>query len=140
MAYLLDANVFIEAKNRCYGFDVCAGFWDWILASHEEGAVISVENVESELVGGEDELAAWARNRGEGGELALQVRLAAASAQPHRRRRTRRRDGQRDRTGSPPSVPAQAPSRHGDPPATRPTQRAAWRPSRSSACAAGGAR
>ena len=26
--YLLDANVFIEAKNRYYGFDFCPAFWD----------------------------------------------------------------------------------------------------------------
>jgi hypothetical protein len=30
MAYLLDTNVFIEAKNRHYGFDFCPAFWDWI--------------------------------------------------------------------------------------------------------------
>lgn len=28
MAYLLDANVFIQAKNRHYGFDFCPAFWD----------------------------------------------------------------------------------------------------------------
>ncbi len=27
MAYLLDANVFIQAKNLHYGFDFCPGFW-----------------------------------------------------------------------------------------------------------------
>mgnify|MGYP006298525777 CR=1 FL=1 len=31
MAYLLDANVFIEAKNRYYGMDFCPAFWDWLL-------------------------------------------------------------------------------------------------------------
>nr|WP_269633613.1 DUF4411 family protein [Pelomonas sp. BJYL3] len=30
MAYLLDANVFIQAKNLQYGFDFCPGFWDWL--------------------------------------------------------------------------------------------------------------
>ena len=30
MAYLLDANVFIEAKRRHYGFDFCPAFWDWL--------------------------------------------------------------------------------------------------------------
>ncbi|MBF0436614.1 MAG: DUF4411 family protein [Magnetococcales bacterium] len=24
--FLLDSNVFIEAKNRYYGFDICPGF------------------------------------------------------------------------------------------------------------------
>ena len=30
MAYLLDANVFIEAKKRWYGFDFCPSFWEWL--------------------------------------------------------------------------------------------------------------
>ena len=29
--YLLDANPFIEAKNRYYGFDICPGFWTAII-------------------------------------------------------------------------------------------------------------
>jgi len=28
MAYLLDANVFIQAKNLHYGLDFCPAFWD----------------------------------------------------------------------------------------------------------------
>jgi hypothetical protein len=32
--YLLDANVFIQAKNLHYGFDFCPGFWDWLVASN----------------------------------------------------------------------------------------------------------
>ena len=31
MAYLLDANVFIAAKNLHYGFDFCPAFWDWLV-------------------------------------------------------------------------------------------------------------
>ena len=27
--YLLDSNVFIQAKNLYYGFDFCPAFWDW---------------------------------------------------------------------------------------------------------------
>ncbi|MEJ7695585.1 MAG: DUF4411 family protein [Candidatus Limnocylindrales bacterium] len=30
MAYLLDANVFIESKKRWYGLDFCPAFWDWL--------------------------------------------------------------------------------------------------------------
>ncbi len=37
MAYLLDANVFIDAKNRYYGFDFCPGFWDWVDLAHAMG-------------------------------------------------------------------------------------------------------
>jgi hypothetical protein len=27
--YLLDTNVFIQARNLHYGFDFCPAFWDW---------------------------------------------------------------------------------------------------------------
>ena len=33
MAYLLDANVFIQAKNLHYGFDFCPAFWDWLVTA-----------------------------------------------------------------------------------------------------------
>jgi len=37
MAYLLDANVFIAAKNLHYGLDFCPAFWDWLVAhAHAE--------------------------------------------------------------------------------------------------------
>jgi hypothetical protein len=29
--YLLDANVFIQAKNLHYGFDFCPAFWAWLI-------------------------------------------------------------------------------------------------------------
>jgi hypothetical protein len=31
MAYLFDTNTLLEAKNRCYAFDVSPAFWDWLL-------------------------------------------------------------------------------------------------------------
>jgi len=37
MAYLIDANVFIEAKNRYYGFDICPAFRDWLIAANADG-------------------------------------------------------------------------------------------------------
>jgi hypothetical protein len=63
MTYLLDANVFIEAKNRFYGFDFCPAFWDWIDQAHADGKVFSIEKVADEIVGGGDDLAAWAQQR-----------------------------------------------------------------------------
>ena len=30
-AYLIDLNVFIQAKNLHDGFDVCPAFWDWLI-------------------------------------------------------------------------------------------------------------
>lgn len=65
MAYLLDANVFIDAKNRYYGFDVCPGFWDWLLQEHLGGRAFSVRQVGDELLAGADTLANWAQERGD---------------------------------------------------------------------------
>jgi len=64
VAYLLDANVFIQAKNLHYSFDFCPAFWDWIDVSNQIGTVFSIESVQNELAGGADELAAWAGRRG----------------------------------------------------------------------------
>jgi len=64
MAYLLDANVFIQAKNLHYGFDFCPAFWDWVVQQNAAGKVFSIEKVSDELVAGDDELAKWAEARG----------------------------------------------------------------------------
>ena len=45
MAYLLDANVFIQAKNLHYGFDFCPAFWDWIDRENAAGKVYSIEKI-----------------------------------------------------------------------------------------------
>lgn len=66
MTYLLDANVFIQAKNLHYGFDFCPAFWDWLLEQNAEGRVYSIERVEYELTAGSDDLAVWAAQRGSG--------------------------------------------------------------------------
>jgi len=57
MAYLLDANVFIQAKNHHYGFDFCPAFWEWLSKSHAAGRVFSIEKVGDELQAGSDERA-----------------------------------------------------------------------------------
>ena len=63
MAYLLDANVFIQAKNLYYGFDFCPAFWEWLDTANAAGRVFSIERVGAELRAGDDELADWARAR-----------------------------------------------------------------------------
>jgi len=42
MTYLLDANVFIQAKNLYYGFDFCPAFWDWLVEWNTDGKVFSI--------------------------------------------------------------------------------------------------
>lgn len=61
--YLLDANVFIEAKNRYYAFDICPGFWSWMDHMLPQKNVVSIVNVYDELTHGNDELAQWAKKQ-----------------------------------------------------------------------------
>jgi len=63
MAYLLDANVFIAAKNLHYGLDFCPAFWDWLVENQAEGIVFSVEKVRDEVLAVADDLANWIDQR-----------------------------------------------------------------------------
>lgn len=60
MAYLMDSNALIQAKNQFYRFTFCPGFWDWVATEHAKGALCSIEKVKAELEDGQDELANWA--------------------------------------------------------------------------------
>jgi len=60
VAYLLDANVFIQAKNLHYGFSFCPAFWEWIVRENRAGKVFRVEKVRDEIMEGNDDLAQWA--------------------------------------------------------------------------------
>jgi hypothetical protein len=60
--YVLDSNVFIDAKNRHYGFDFMPGFWDWIVAQHAAGVLCSIDDVKKELEAIQDDLTTWAKN------------------------------------------------------------------------------
>jgi len=64
--YLLDANVFIQAKNLHYGFDFCPAFWQWLINRNDEHRVFSIEKVGDEIEAGSDELSDWAKPRGSG--------------------------------------------------------------------------
>lgn len=64
MAYLLDANIFIQAKNLHYGLDFCPAFWEWLIENNSAGKVYSIEKVGDEIAAGADELAEWAANQG----------------------------------------------------------------------------
>jgi hypothetical protein len=64
MAYLLDANVFIQAKNLHYGFDFCPAFWEWLVMNNTAKKVFSIEKVCDEIGAGDDDLATWAAERG----------------------------------------------------------------------------
>lgn len=66
MTYLLDANVFIQAKNLHYGLDFCPAFWDWLLDNNAAGRVFSIDKVADEIAAGADELTDWMRQKGNG--------------------------------------------------------------------------
>jgi len=64
MKYLLDTNVFIQAKNLHYGLDFCPAFWDWLVLMNARGLVFSIDKVAAEIDAGNDELTQWARGPG----------------------------------------------------------------------------
>ena len=57
--FLLDANPFIEAKNRYYSFDICPGFWKSIVAQHEAKRLFSIDRIRDELAEQDDEVKDW---------------------------------------------------------------------------------
>ena len=66
MTYLLDANVFIQAKNLHYGLDFCPAFWQWLIDGSAIGRVFSIDKVADEIAVGADELTDWMRDNGNG--------------------------------------------------------------------------
>jgi predicted nucleic acid-binding protein len=81
MSYLLDSDVFIQAKNLHYGLDFCPAFWDWLIAANTKGSVFSTERVGDEILAGADELATWAAGRGDGFFLKPDSAILPALAQ-----------------------------------------------------------
>lgn len=63
--YLVDANVFITAKNKYYAFDICPGFWECLLHHHRENRTFSVDRVRDELLVGRDteDLVLWVKHK-----------------------------------------------------------------------------
>ncbi|RJX35049.1 MAG: DUF4411 family protein [Desulfarculus sp.] len=59
--FILDSNVFIEAAQRYYAFDIAPGFWESLIVHSESGQVKSIDKVKGELERGKDQLAAWAK-------------------------------------------------------------------------------
>ena len=61
--FLLDANAFIEPRDRYYGFDLCPGYWTTLLQEHTRDRVFSIDRIRSELVPRKkedwDDLAVW---------------------------------------------------------------------------------
>ena len=61
MAYLIDADVLITAKNYYYAFDICPGFWELLLNENAAGRVFSIDKIHDDLTKGNDKLTDWAQ-------------------------------------------------------------------------------
>jgi hypothetical protein len=64
--YLLDANVFIQAKNSYYRFETFPTFWQWLDTAQDNTLLASIQPIYDELIRGRDELADWTKARKEG--------------------------------------------------------------------------
>jgi hypothetical protein len=62
----MDANVYIECKNRWYPFHRVPKFWSFLSARIEDGSIFSPKAVYDELLEYEDQLSTWAKSRKRG--------------------------------------------------------------------------
>ncbi|MFM7164647.1 MAG: DUF4411 family protein [Planctomycetaceae bacterium] len=61
--YLLDANAFIEAKDRYYGFDICPGYWSSLLVQHNYRRLYSIDRISDELHELDDVVKQWIEDK-----------------------------------------------------------------------------
>ena len=61
--YVLDTNVFIDAANAYYAFDLAPGYWDFLVQLFDSHHAVSIKSVYDELgeAGDGDPLQDWAR-------------------------------------------------------------------------------
>ena len=59
--YVLDTNVFIEAAQRYYAFDIAPVFWRALVELSDDDRAVSIDRVYDEIERGKDELTQWAR-------------------------------------------------------------------------------
>lgn len=60
--FLIDSNVFINAKYFHYNFNYCKMFWDYLISLHNNGVVFTINSVKRELLAKPDEIATWIEN------------------------------------------------------------------------------
>jgi hypothetical protein len=80
--YLIDANVFIQAKNFHYRFGFCQRFWQWLNEAHHAGLVFSIDKVRQEINDGDedDPVRLWADDLPEGFFIADKHDIAVMQA------------------------------------------------------------
>jgi hypothetical protein len=59
--YLLDANVFIQARQTYYGLDTCPGFWDALARENAAKRIFSIDKIKTELLAIDDDLSEWVK-------------------------------------------------------------------------------
>lgn len=57
--YVLDANVFIQASRMYYAFDIAPKFWEKLVLFAGDGKICSIDQIETEILVGKDNLADW---------------------------------------------------------------------------------
>ena len=57
--YILDTSALIQAAKTYYAFDIAPTFWPHLVRLADEGNVISIDRVKSEIIRGKDDLSAW---------------------------------------------------------------------------------
>lgn len=77
MKYVLDANVFIQAKNLHYGLDFCPAFWQWLVDSNLAGKVFTIDKVADEIAAVSDELSDWMVQHGNALVRSTDARVAS---------------------------------------------------------------
>ncbi|MBN1863545.1 MAG: DUF4411 family protein, partial [Victivallales bacterium] len=63
--FILDADVFIAAKNSYYAFAICPGFWDSLIHHQSVRNLFSIDRVKSELLAGRktEDLVQWVKKK-----------------------------------------------------------------------------
>ena len=59
MTLLLDTNSVLTPAKQYYAFDICAGYWSWIVQAAAAGDVKSIAQVKRELKKKDDEIRHW---------------------------------------------------------------------------------
>lgn len=57
--YVIDTNVFIQAANHYYAFDIVPSFWPKLVELAGNGRILTIDRVRTEIEKGGEELAKW---------------------------------------------------------------------------------
>lgn len=60
--FLIDSNVFINAKYFHYNFNYCKMFWDYLIQLNKKDVIFSINSVKKELLAKPDEISTWINN------------------------------------------------------------------------------